>query len=156
LNFYVNTNNRLKNYQSWFVLTGGEECGTMGIRHFYKIIKHIDRKKSIPLNFDSIGKNLYPFPSKNLAEVHNFFFNSFLKNGEKLNFKRNPKRIYFGSHSDGWFLNNKGFVGIGFGDMASYSYIHSKNDTVDKVDTTLLKMLCEALTNAIAELDNHT
>ena len=156
LNFYVKTNNRLKNYDLWFVLTGAEETGTIGIRHFYKIIKHMDRNRIIPINFDAIGKNIYPFPSKKLANAQSVFFSSFFKKSEKLNFKRNPKRIYFGSHSDGWFLSKKGLVGIGFGDMASYSYIHSINDTIDKVDPTKLKLLCEALTSAIAELDNHT
>ena len=157
LNYYIDSKVRLKNYNLGFLFTGAEECGTMGIRHFYNNeIKKLDRNKSIPINFDSIGKNIYPFPSKKLAKTNNFFLNSFLKKNEKLNFKRNPKWIYFGSHSDGWFLSKKGLVGIGFGDMASYSYIHSINDTVDKVDTTKLKLLCEALTSAIAELDNHT
>lgn len=157
LNYYIDSKVRLKNYNLWFLFTGAEECGTMGIRHFYNNeIKKLDRKKSLPINFDAIGKNIYPFPSEKLAKTNNIFLNSFLKNGEKLNFKRNPKRIYFGSHSDGGFLDKKGFVGIGFGDMASYSYIHSINDTVDKVDTTKLRLLCEALTSAIADLDNHT
>jgi hypothetical protein len=157
LNYYIDSKVRLKNYNLWFLFTGAEECGTMGIRHFYNNeIKKLDRKKSLPINFDAIGKNIYPFPSEKLAKTNNIFLNSFLKNGEKLNFKRNLKRIYFGSHSDGGFLDKKGFVGIGFGDMASYSYIHSINDTVDKVDTTKLGLLCEALTSAIADLDNHT
>ena len=157
LNTYVNSNSRLKNHNLWFIFTGAEECGTMGVRHFYNNeIKNLDRNKSIPLNFDAIGKNIYPFPSKKIAKINNFFLNSFIKNSEKLNLKKNPKRIYFGSHSDGWFLGKKGFVGIGFGDMASYRYIHSINDTIDKVDPILLKMLCEALTGALAELDNHT
>jgi hypothetical protein len=156
LNFYVKTNNRLKNYDLWFVLTGAEETGTIGIRHFYKIIKHMDKNRTMPVNFDALGKDIYPFPSKKLANAQSFFFNSFFKKSEKLNFKRNPKRIYFGSHSDGWYLSKKGLVGIGFGDMGSYSYIHSINDTIDKVDPTKLKLLCEALTSAIAELDNHT
>jgi hypothetical protein len=129
----------------------------MGIRHFYNNeIKKLDSNKLLPINFDAIGKNIYPFPSEKLAKTNNIFLNSFLKNGEKLNFKRNPKRIYFGSHSDGGFLDKKGFVGIGFGDLSSYSYIHSINDTIDKVDPTKLKLLCEALTSAIADLDNHT
>ncbi len=157
LNYYIDSKVRLKNYNLWFLFTGAEECGTMGIRHFYNNeIKKLDRKKSLPINFDAIGKNIYPFPSEKLAKTNNIFLNSFLKNGEKLNFKRNPKRIYFGSHSDGGFLDKKGFVGIGFGDMSSYSYIHSINDTIDKVDPTKLKLLCEALTSAIADLDNHT
>lgn len=156
LNFYVKTNNRLKNYDLWFVLTGAEETGTIGIRHFYKIIKHMDKNRTMPVNFDALGKDIYPFPSKKLANAQSFFFNSFFKKSENLNFKRNPKRIYFGSHSDGWYLSKKGLVGIGFGDMGSYSYIHSINDTIDKVDPTKLKLLCEALTSAIAELDNHT
>lgn len=156
LNFYVKTNNRLKNYDLWFVLTGAEETGTIGIRHFYKIIKHMDKNRTMPVNFDALGKDIYPFPSKKLANAQSFFFNSFFKKSEKLNFKRNPKRLYFGSHSDGWYLSKKGLVGIGFGDMGSYSYIHSINDTIDKVDPTKLKLLCEALTSAIAELDNHT
>ncbi len=157
LNYYSDSKHRLKNYNTWFLFTGCEETGCLGIRHFYyNEIKKLDSNKLLPINFDSIGKNIYPFPSKKLVDVQRVFFNSFFKNGEKLNFKRNPKRIYFGSHSDGWFLGKKGIEGIGFGDMGSYSYIHSINDTIDKVDPTKLKLLCETLTSAIAELDNHT
>ena len=58
LNFYLDSKNRLKNYNLWFIFTGAEECGTMGIRHLYEKIKHLDRTKTFFLLFDTIGGNI--------------------------------------------------------------------------------------------------
>ncbi|MHA1104439.1 MAG: M28 family peptidase [Promethearchaeota archaeon] len=82
-------------------------------------------------------------------------FNMFLKNSKGLTIKRNPKKIYFGSHSDGYYLKKKGFQGIGFGDLESYMYIHSIQDTVDKIDSSLLKRLCEMIIDNLIVFDNQ-
>ncbi|MFX1340098.1 MAG: M28 family metallopeptidase [Promethearchaeota archaeon] len=156
LNYYMNSENHFNNYNLWFLFSGAEECGTMGIRHFYNNeIKDLDRNTSIPINFDAIGKTLYMFPNKKLAKTNGKFLNSFIKNSKELYVKKNPKKIYFGSHSDGYFLKKKDFIGIGFGDMESYKYIHSVNDTIDKVDPKLLAGLCKAITIALKDLDSN-
>jgi hypothetical protein len=157
LNYYSNSEHHFSNYNLWFLFSGAEECGTSGIRHFYNSeIKNLDRNTSIPINFDAIGKTIYMFPNKKLAKTHGKFLSSFIKNSKGLNVKKNPKKIYFGSHSDGYFLKKKGFIGIGFGDMESYKFIHSENDTIDKVDAKLLAGLCKTITLALNDLDSNT
>jgi len=154
LNYYSNSEHHFNGYNLWFVFTGAEECGTMGIRHFYNNeIRNFDRNYSIPFNFDAIGKSIYMFPNKNLTKTNGKFLSLFVKNTKELNIKRNPKKIYFGSHSDGYFLKKKKFIGIGFGDMDSYKYIHSINDTIDKVNPNLLAGLCKAITTTLKDLD---
>jgi hypothetical protein len=80
----------------------------------------------------------------------------FLKNKKGIEIKRNPKKIYFGTYSDGYYLKKKNFDGIGMGDLESYEYIHSVHDTVDKVDVPLLKNLCEMIIDNLIAFDNQT
>ncbi len=157
LNYYSNSEHHINDYNLWFLFSGAEECGTMGIRHFYNNkIKNLNRNTSLPINFDAIGRTIYMFPNKRLAKTNGKFLSSFIKNSKELNVKENPKKIYFGSHSDGYFLMKKDFVGIGFGDMESYKYIHSVNDTIDKVDPYLLAGLCKAITISLNDLVSNT
>ncbi|MFX1311351.1 MAG: M28 family peptidase, partial [Promethearchaeota archaeon] len=59
VNYYANPENRLSNYNLWFLFTGAEECGTMGIRHFYNNLKNFNPKKSIIFNLESIANHVY-------------------------------------------------------------------------------------------------
>ena len=155
LNYYKIPDNRLPNFNLWFVFTGAEECGTMGIRNFFKIISNFDKKSTYFFNFDAIAKSVYLFPSiKTSIKARNLFID-LVNNDIGLEIKKNPKKVYFGSHSDGYYLKTKGFQGIGVGDMDSYEYIHSKYDTPDKIDYTKLKLLCEMITNTLSEFDKQ-
>jgi hypothetical protein len=154
LTYFSNPESRLKNYNLWFVFTGTEECGTMGIRNFCYKLTRVNKDKSIFMNFDSIAKNTYFFPGKKMSDQIYTLFNLFLKNDKGLIIKRNPKKIYFGSHSDGYYLKTKGFHGIGCGDLESYEYIHSINDTVDKIDVSLLKRLCGTIIDNLIVFDD--
>jgi hypothetical protein len=107
------------------------------------------------LNFDANAKNTYLFPGKKMSDQIYTIFNMFLKNNKGLIIKRNPKKIYFGSYSDGYYLKKKDFHGIGFGDIESYEYIHSIHDTVDKVDCSLLKRMCEMIIDNLIVFDNQ-
>ena len=156
LTYFSNPESKLKHYNLWFVFTGTEECGTMGIRNFYYKLTHINKDQSIVLNFDAIAKNTYLFPGKKMSDQIYTIFNMFLKNNKGLTIKRNPKKIYFGSYSDGYYLKKKKFHGIGFGDLESYEFIHSIHDTVDKVDIPLLKNLCETIIDNLIAFDNQT
>ena len=156
LTYFSNPESRLKHYNLWFVFTGTEECGTMGIRNFNYIISRVNKEQSFFFNFDAIAKNTYLFPGKKMSDQIYTIFNMFLKNTKGLEIKRNPKKIYFGSYSDGYYLKKKNFNGIGIGDLESYEYIHSIHDTVDKVDIPLLKNLCEMIIDNLIALDNQT
>jgi len=156
LNHYTNLESRLENFNLWFVFTGAEECGTMGIRNFDYIISGVNKKQSFFFNFDAIARNLYLFPGKKRSKQVETIFEMFLKNKKGIEIKRNPKKIYFGTFSDGYYLKKKKFYGIGMGDLESYEYIHSLDDTVDKVDLSLLKKLCEMIIDNLIALDNQT
>lgn len=156
LNYYSNPEFRLNHYNLWFVFTGAEECGTMGIRNFCYKLEHINKKESIIFNFDAIAKNIYLFPGKKMSGNVKSIYNTFLNNNKGLEIKRNPKKIYFGSHSDGYYLKKNKFEGIGIGDLESRKYLHSIRDTVDKVDSLLLKNLCEMIIDNLIVFDNQT
>ncbi|NHJ20664.1 MAG: M20/M25/M40 family metallo-hydrolase [Candidatus Lokiarchaeota archaeon] len=155
LSHFSNPEFRLKHYNIFFVFTGAEECGTMGIRNFYQLVKDFDKEETIIFNFDSIAKNTYLFPDKNSSDQVKTVFRMLTNKKNDLIIKRNPKKLPFGSHSDGYYLKKKGFHGIGFGDLECEEYIHSVNDTVDKVDISLLKRLCETIIDNLIAFDDQ-
>ena len=71
LNHYSHISNRekLKKMILWFVFTGAEETGTMGIRFFYKMVKKINPKQSIVNNLESLGKRLAIFIGKKILLI---------------------------------------------------------------------------------------
>jgi len=150
LKHYTEENNRFNNTVAWFVFTGAEETGTMGIRNFYDIINHLEKDSVIIINFDSIGKMITIFNSWYKPNWYLDFYNMFV-NHQKIH--ENPKRITLGSHSDGYFFKKKFYPGIEFGDLSSYEFMHSKDDTIDKVDPKLLKDLCEVIIDNLKEFD---
>ena len=155
LSHFSDPESRLKHYNILFVFTGVEECGTMGIRNFYQLIKDLDEEETIIFNFDSIAKNTYFFPDNNPSDKVNTLFKMFATNNKGLTIKKSPIKIPFGSHTDGYYLKKKNFHGIEFGDLECYEYIHSVNDTVDKVDTSLLKRLCETIIDNLIAFDDQ-
>ncbi|MEJ2248729.1 MAG: M28 family peptidase [Candidatus Lokiarchaeota archaeon] len=82
VNYYNNPENRLHNYSMWFLFTGAEECGTMGIRHFYNNNEYLDPKKSIIFNLESIAKHIFLFPGGS-EEVHAKNVNNLLINNNR-------------------------------------------------------------------------
>jgi len=153
IKYYMNLESRLESFNAWFIFTGAEECGTMGIRNFYTNINDFDKHRTIIFNFDVIAKSIYIFQGKNVTNDVKTLYKMFLNNKEGVLIKKNPKKIIFGSHSDGYFLKNKKFQGFEMQDMESYKYIHTINDTKDKIDPTQLKKLCEVITNILREYD---
>ncbi|MBY9009549.1 MAG: M28 family peptidase [Candidatus Lokiarchaeota archaeon] len=155
LSYFSKPDSRLKHFNLWFVFTGVEECGTMGIRNFFQRIRHLNKEETIIFNFDAIAKNAYLFPSKKMSDQIKTIFSMFVKNNKGLEIKRNTKKIPFGSHTDGYYLKKKNFQGIGFGDLEIYEYVHSIHDTVDKVDSSLLKRLCETIVENLIVFDDQ-
>ena len=150
LKHYAEDRNRLKNIFAWFVFTGAEETGTMGIRNFYQIIKHLDRDSVMVINFDAIGKGITLFDSWFKPDWYLSFYDKFASHKQ---IYEDPNRVTFGSHSDGYFFKRKLYPGVEFGDLSSYKYMHSKDDTLDKVDPKLLKDLCEVIIDNVIEFD---
>jgi len=152
LNYFSNPVNRLKNYNLWFVFTGAEESGTMGVRNFYKYIKDYDREKTYIINFDSIAEKVNLFDHGLLNNKYFKSFNYILENKDIMKIEK-THRFYIGTYSDGLFLLNKKFQGLGNGDRSTYNYVHSENDDVDKININTLKKLCQFYTILLKELD---
>jgi Zn-dependent M28 family amino/carboxypeptidase len=153
LNHY--SESKLINYDLWFVFTGCEECGTMGIRNFYKILENFDKDSTLIINFDAIGKMVTIFEGKYKPDRIMKLYHAFLNNDRGLRFLVNPKKISFGTHSDGFYLKKKLYQGFEFGDISAYQYMHSSEDTIDKSDSKLLKTLCEIIIDNLKKLDNQ-
>ncbi|MFW9952896.1 MAG: M28 family peptidase [Candidatus Thorarchaeota archaeon] len=155
LNYYNILENRLHNYGMWFLFTGAEECGTMGVRHFYNNLRNFDVKKSIIFNFESIAKNVFLFPGGNEGN-HALHVNQLLLNNKRnLTIKNYFTKRILGTHSDGGFLGDRGIQGYGIGGVETHAYMHTPNDSIDKVDTTVLERLCLALTDSLKEHDSN-
>ena len=148
LQFYSDIKFRLNNYNLWFLFTGAEENGTMGARHLYNKVKHLDKAKTFMLNFDTIGTELDVITNERGAV--------FFKNTKDFTAKiHRPKRIRL-ARSDAYIFADKGIGGFGVLDKQSYKYAHSKEDTIDKVDVILLKKLLTHITIMLKLLDKRT
>jgi len=154
LNYYNIPENRLTNYNMWFLFTGAEECGTMGIRNFYNNLENFDRDKSIIFNFESIANHVYLFPGVKGDHAKDIDY-LLLNNNRNLKIRHFITERVFGTHSDGGFLGDKGLQGFGIGEVEAYAYMHTLNDTIDKVDTNLLEKLCLVLTDTLKEHDSN-
>ncbi|MFX0021712.1 MAG: M28 family metallopeptidase [Candidatus Hermodarchaeota archaeon] len=143
-----------KNFDLWFVFTGAEESGTMGVRNFYKYIKNFDRDKTFTSNFDSFAHRIYLWDHGLLNNKYSNTTNFILENKNIISIEK-TKRFYIGVYSDGLFLYNKHFQGLGSGDISTNSYIHSIDDTLDKINIQILKKLCEFYTILLKDFDNN-
>ncbi|MFX1329209.1 MAG: M28 family peptidase [Promethearchaeota archaeon] len=152
LHYYSNPENVLKNYNLWFVFTGAEESGTMGVRNFYEYIEEFNRKETFIINFDSIGKKVNLW-DHGLLNKKNFKSHNYILENKDIMSLEKAKKVYIGTYSDGLFLLNKKFQGLGNGDKSSYKYIHSINDNIDKVDPAMLKRLCSFYTILLNDVD---
>ena len=154
LNHYSIEKNRLTNYNVWLLFTGAEECGTMGARHFYNNIENYDPIKSVAFNFESIAKHVYLFPGGKEGPNAQDIDNLLLNNNRNLRINHYITNRVLGTHSDGGLLGSKGFQGYGIGEVEAYEYMHTPNDTLDKIDTEILKKLCLVLTDSLKKHDS--
>jgi hypothetical protein len=154
LYYYSRQKNMLKNYDLWFVFTGAEESGTMGIRNFYQYIKDFNKEKTFISNFDSIANKINLWDHGLLNNKYYKASNFILENKDLMRLEK-TRRFYIGTYSDGLFLLNKKFPGLGNGDKSSYNYIHSVDDDIDKINTKTLKKLCKFYTILLKEVDNN-
>ncbi len=155
LNYFSDPRNRLKNHDLCFCFTGAEESGCLGIRHFVKELKHINKEESLAINFDAIGQSIALFVSRKSRKVKKQVYEFLTEKGKELNLLTDIRKKILGAHSDGYYLMTHGFRGVGFGDVKIYKHIHSINDTVDKVNVSLLKKLCDLLIVCLKEKDSR-
>ncbi len=153
LRHFSNSKNMLKNLDLYFIFTGAEESGTMGIRnYFHKYMKDFERDNTYTINFDSIAKKVSLWDHGLINNKYFKSINYILENKEIMTLEK-THRFYIGSYSDGMFLLSKKFKGIGNGDKTSYQYIHSVKDDVDKIEITTLKTLSQFYTILLNEVD---
>ncbi|TXT67327.1 MAG: putative Peptidase family M28 [Promethearchaeota archaeon] len=154
LHHFNKIENRLTSIDLWFIFTGAEENGTMGIRYLYRKHKQEWHHQTTRyLNFDSIGTHLDVFAVKNKGE-HTSLFKLFADLSEELDPSYYIKYFIFAlNRSDGYYLKNKNYKGIGFADKKAYKYIHSPKDTVDKVDHSFLAQFGRVLITLLEEYD---
>jgi len=155
LNYYSIPENRLTNYNIWILFTGAEECGTMGIRHFYNNLENFDPNKSIIFNFESLANNIYLFPGINEGNHTKDIESLLLNNNRNLILRHFTTKRVFGTHSDGGYLGDKGLQGYGIGSVEPFAYMHTPNDTIDKVDTKILEKMCLVLTDTLKKHDSN-
>jgi Zn-dependent M28 family amino/carboxypeptidase len=155
VHYYSIPENRLNNYSLWFLFTGAEECGTMGVKHFYNNLKNLNPDKLILFNFESIAKRVFLFPGDNEGENVKDIDYLLLNNNRNLPIRHYTTSRVFGTHSDGGYLGDKGLYGFGIGEVEAYNYMHTTRDTLDKIDTKILEKLCLVLTDAIKQHDSN-
>jgi hypothetical protein len=149
LSYYKEEKQFLEKNYVWFVFTGSEEAGTMGIRHFYEKIKQTDKHKVLVFNIESIGKSLTLFIAKQMKEKLPEFFNIIKENSKKENFNYKIISKGWGTHTDGVFLLQKGFNVLELESPDVYKYMHSEEDTPDKVDVGLIKTLIDMIIQSL-------
>lgn len=143
LSYFSKEKSFFNNIRLWFVFTGAEETGTMGVRFLYKLIKDIDRETTIINNFESLGKKVGIFISKNNLENMPEYYLFFERMAKKYGFRTWVSGITRGVHTDGIYLFQKGFNLYEHGSTEAGNYMHSKYDSIKNVDISKLKSTCE-------------
>lgn len=154
LHHFLDDSSHPKEYNFWFLFTGAEECGTMGMRNFLNNLKDEKKSNYVLINFDAIGTefDLIKFGIKNYNSLE--FSELFIESARELEYKIKTRRVIIGVHTDAWVGSKRGFRVLEFGDRKSYKYLHSTNDTIDKVDYGILEKMCLIISATIKEIDN--
>ncbi len=156
LKYFSVMQNRLQNYNIWFVFTGAEECGTMGIRHFYKrIIRDFDRNRTIVINIDGIGQGFNFFSNYITPKKNPILYNVIVEKGRKLGLDLSHTKARLGVRSDGLYLRSKGFVEFGFADVIPHNFVHSSRDIVENIYPSVLKTFCDLIVSILKEVDQN-
>lgn len=158
LHHFDDLKEKFDDFEFWFVFTGAEECGTMGVRHFHEQIKGIDKTKIIIHNFESLTHNVYAFISDDLINNKDPYYKIFNENAKKnlSSYNEVPGKYTIAFHTDGVFLMHKGFNVFEFESSDTGYYMHTKNDTPDKISPENLENLCEVITLSIDKFSKNS
>jgi len=149
LNYFSTKKNELRSYNLWFVLTGAEESGTMGIRNFYRILSDVNPIKSVVNNFESLGKKVNIVASKNNLRNNLRYYNFLINKAKEYNFNSLINPLPLGIHTDGIYLFQKNFNLIEYGSSEVGNFMHSEYDSLENVDVSVLKKLCEFIVDTL-------
>jgi len=138
-----------KRYNLWFLFTGAEESGTMGIRYFYRLIEQKKRKKVIIHNFESLGKTIVIQIAKNSLKNHEEYTHFIQKKAEEKKFTIFVNPLTRGIHTDGMYLAQRDFSLFEYSSSEVGKYMHSELDSLENVDTGMLKNLCDFIVSTI-------
>ncbi|MHA2006691.1 MAG: M28 family metallopeptidase [Promethearchaeota archaeon] len=145
-------NNPLKNFNVWFVQFSAEELGTMGSRLFLKENESYFKKNLFfQFNFDMVS--CLPAKNNHLDLVDSYGFHprsNFTKLVKNYLMKVAKEEVIFlkslkfpvGAHTDSVPFRSKKFDAIDFVTLAATKYAHTKQDTPDKVDPSILRKAC--------------
>jgi hypothetical protein len=138
----------------WFVFTGAEESGTMGIRFFYDLIKDLPRERTIIHNFESLGKSVNIVVSKNTLKLHPDYYNFIQRTAQERKYKIFVNPLTRGIHTDGIYLAQNDFSLFEYGSSEVGRFMHSETDSLENVDTKILGELCLFIKSSISAFYN--
>jgi hypothetical protein len=117
-------------------------------------LENFDIDKSIAFDFESITNYIFLFPGGKERDHAKNINNLLLNNNRNLGIKNHSTNRIFGTHSDGGYLGDKGIQGYGIGGAGAHAFMHTSNDTIDKINAPVLKRLCLVLTDALKKHDS--
>ncbi|MBY9007615.1 MAG: M28 family peptidase [Candidatus Lokiarchaeota archaeon] len=157
--------NPLNSYNLWFCQFSAEELGTMGSRVFLNTHeREINKYKIFQINLDMIScknhrhnrieyrKSYGLFPRKIIAPVLNNYFE---QNAKENQIKIHGFHLTTGAHTDTIPFHLRDYEAIDIVTRAAAMWSHTKKDTIDKIDSKVLKDGCILAKNVILNLDTH-
>ena len=146
----------LKHTRLWLVLTGAEELGLIGAREFVE--KHqaeLDPQKTFVINLDGLGSGYkicalsrLGFPGKKTSSQLNHLLYQ-ISERRALRFKM--IRASIGFSTDAYHFLKKGYQTISIGCLSKY--VHTPEDSVEKLISQNLDDYLDVLIELIAHLD---
>jgi hypothetical protein len=156
-------NNPLNNFNIWFVQFSAEELGTMGSRIFLKENEFYFKKNPFfHFNFDMVSclpdkHNRIEFvdsygvnPRSNTTETVKSYL---MKVANRENIHIKPLKALVGAHTDSIPFRSKKLDAIDIVTFAATKYAHTKEDTPDKVDPSILREACILTQRTISLMD---
>ena len=153
LHYYALPENQLNNINLSFIFFGAEECGTMGVRNFYKTLDKEKKDSIIVNNFESLAQNVVVFISKELMQKGHRYYEMFKRRAQKENFRLFPSSFTLTFHTDGVYLMQQGIDVLEFESSDTGKFMHTTKDTPDKVNPSILKTVCQVLIESLNDLD---
>jgi hypothetical protein len=155
MKYFAIEKNVLNNYNVWFVLTGAEETGTMGIRYFYRLMKSFNKNKTIINNFESLGNKVIILASRSNIKSKKKYFKFVLNKAKEYGFRAIVNPVTIGLHTDGAYLLKKGYNTYEHGSPGVGKFMHSEKDSINNVNIDLMETLCNFHVESMNFLDSN-
>jgi len=156
-------NNPLNNFNIWFVQFSAEELGTMGSRIFLKENElYFKKNPFFHFNFDMVSclpdkHNRIEFvesygvhPRSNMTENVKSYLMKVANNKDII---LKSLKALVGAHTDSIPFRSKKLDAIDIVTFAATKYAHTKEDTPDKVDPSILRKACILIQRTLMLMD---